>query len=228
MTKFKTIALGISAAALAIGGVAVAETSARAPGMRGFDANGDGVITKAEAQTAAAALFAKLDANKDGKLDKADREQARAQMREQLFTKLDTNSDGAISRAEFMADHGPGHGPDGGPDGGPGMMPPPPGGPMDDGHRGHGRGPGVHHGMGGMAGMGGPGAMMMMAKMADTNNDGAISQVEFMAAADARFDKMDTNHDGRITKEERQAAHEAMRAKWKDGRKAATDKPAAN
>ena len=49
----------------------------------------------------------------------------------------------------------------------------------------------------------------MMLKMADTNNDGAISQAEFTAAALKHFDQMDANHDGKVTQDERQAAREA-------------------
>ncbi|MEZ5743544.1 MAG: EF-hand domain-containing protein [Sphingomonadaceae bacterium] len=57
-----------------------------------------------------------------------------------------------------------------------------------------------------------------MMKMADTNNDGAISQAEFNAAATARFEKTDANNDGKISKEERQAAHAEMRGKWREKR----------
>ena len=51
---------------------------------------------------------------------------------------------------------------------------------------------------------------------ADTNKDGVISKDEFMAAHQARADKMfammDTNKDGKID----QAERDAMKAKWKD------------
>jgi len=71
--------------------------------------------------------------------------------------------------------------------------------------------------------------MMAMARDADTNKDGAISQAEFMAAAMKRFDAEDTNHDGKITKEERAAAHEARKEARQDARAAKkADKPVAN
>ncbi len=51
---------------------------------------------------------------------------------------------------------------------------------------------------------------------ADTNKDGVISKDEFMAAHQARankmFDMMDTNHDGKID----QAERDAMKGKWKE------------
>ena len=51
-------------------------------------------------------------------------------------------------------------------------------------------------------------------KDADTNNDGVISREEFMAAHQARaekmFTKMDTNNDGKIDQSERQAGKEMM------------------
>ncbi|MFD2135293.1 EF-hand domain-containing protein [Novosphingobium resinovorum] len=152
MTSMKTLLLGLSAAALTIGGVACAQApannapAAQKPRMERpkMDADGDGVITRAEAQTRATELFAKLDVNKDGKLDKADRELMHQQMREKMFAKLDTNGDGSISKAEFMADRGPeGRGPGGpGPDGMDGprprlppvktaLLPAPPGGEHD-------------------------------------------------------------------------------------------------
>lgn len=69
---------------------------------------------------------------------------------------------------------------------------------------------GGEHRMGrrGHRGHGGPG---MMAKMADTNGDGAISQAEFTAAALARFETADANNDGTVTAAERQAARQKMR-----------------
>jgi hypothetical protein len=51
---------------------------------------------------------------------------------------------------------------------------------------------------------------------ADTNKDGVISKDEFMAAHQARADKMftmmDANHDGKID----QAERNAMKGKWKE------------
>ncbi len=209
--RLTKLAIGLSAAALAIGGVACAQTPQSSPPEDPFrmDANGDGTITRAEAQAAAEAQFARLDVNKDGKIDQADREARRTQMREEQFKRLDTNNDGTISKAEFMADRGPKDWHRGGPEGRPNMPPPPEGAAPPAGAPGkHGpmRGPG--RGGPGHWGGRGPGDMY---GMADADGDRAVTKAEFMAAAMKRFDAMDTNHDGQVTKEERQAAHQKMR-----------------
>lgn len=216
-TSIKKLTLGLSVAALSISGIAYAQGFAGKPGM---DGDGNGVITRAEAQSAATTMFAKLDTNNDGKLDKSDRDARRTEMRGKMFEKLDADNNGSISKTEFMADRGPeGDGPGGmdepGDTDGPGMH-----GPDKDGPRKNGED--RHHGKRGMRGH--HGGDMMMARMADTNKDGAISQAEFSAAAMKHFDMMDANHDGQITKEERQAAREKMKAEWQ-AKKA--DKPAA-
>ncbi|WBH16806.1 EF-hand domain-containing protein [Sphingomonas radiodurans] len=59
------------------------------------DANRDGVLTKAEAMSAAQAMFDKVDTNRDGRIDQAERKEARSVMKMRR----------------------------GGPDGGPGGMP---------------------------------------------------------------------------------------------------------
>lgn len=51
----------------------------------------------------------------------------------------------------------------------------------------------------------------MMARMADANQDGAISRDEFLAAQGKHFAMMDANKDGTVTPEERQAARAKMR-----------------
>lgn len=50
------------------------------------------------------------------------------------------------------------------------------------------------------------GGMMHMARMADANGDGAISQAEFTAGALTMFDRADANRDGTVTPDERRAA----------------------
>jgi Ca2+-binding EF-hand superfamily protein len=145
-----------------------------------------GDMTRADVETRTAAAFARMDANDDGVLNEADREARQAAM----FDRLDADGNGSISREEFAAAHDKmrsmrGDGRHGGE------------------HRMGDRGPGGRHG--------GPGMMQHMAKMADTNGDGAISQAEFTAAALARFDKADANKDGTVTAAERQAAHQQMR-----------------
>ncbi len=183
----KKFALAVSIAALGCAGVALAQApKAGGPGA-------DRTTTRAEALERANSMFERADVNKDGKLDTADREARRTA----AFDRIDANKDGMVSRAEFTAMR-PGMGRHGGGQGsGQGEM----------------RGPGgEHQGMRGhgMRGGHGRGGMMMM-RMADANNDGAVSKAEFTAAAATRFDRADSNRDGQITPAERQAARAAMR-----------------
>lgn len=173
-----------SLAAASLGGAAYAAHHDR----HGPDADGDRIVTRAEAQAHADQMFARMDSNTDGKLDAADRATHQAQK----FAAADTNKDGALSPQEFAA--GARHGP--GPDGA---------GPDDAGSGGRmvGHGAGRHSG-----GMGGG---MMMMQMADANQDQTVSKDEFVAAHLKHFDMGDTNKDARLTREERQAAHARMR-----------------
>jgi hypothetical protein len=91
----RKLALGLSLAAITVAGTAYAEQAARAK----RDADGNGVVTSAEAQTHAAAWFARMDANNDGKIDRADREARRSAR----FDRLDVDKNGQLSRAEFSA-----------------------------------------------------------------------------------------------------------------------------
>jgi hypothetical protein len=188
----RTLTFPIVAAALATAGLAAA-APAIAQGMGKPD------MTRAEVQAKAAERFARMDANSDGVLNAADREARRAKM----FDRLDTDKNGAISQAEFAARHAA----------------------RADGA--HARHQGVEGGKrGGMKGhrMGGHrgimGGRMAMARMADTNNDNAISQAEFTAAALKRFDRADADGNGTVTQAERKAAHEAMRAQMQARRAA--------
>ncbi|WP_062765472.1 EF-hand domain-containing protein [Sphingopyxis terrae] len=192
---------------LTLGAALVAVPVLAAPGgdRNMGDANNDGVLTRAEAETHAKAMFVKLDVNKDGKLDLADRAARHAEKRAQMFDRLDANKDGSISkaewdqadaarqakRAEWKAKRGERAGA-----------------PGEGGERHAMRG---HHGgkRGGHGGHGGPGGWMK----ADANGDKAISQAEFVAGALARFDRMDANKDGKVTAEERQAMRQTMRDK---------------
>ncbi len=201
----KKLALGLSAAALALGaGGLYAATPA--PMHHGADADGNGAITWAEAKAKADEAWTRLDVNKDGKLDQADRDAKLVQK----FDEIDTNHDGAISRDEFIAHHR-------------GMMehkdgpmamdgPPPPGGMGQHGVGEHRMGGPGGHRMGGHDMMGG-----MIAMMADANKDGTVTRAEYDAAVKAHFDKADANHDGKITPEERRAAFKAMRPHARDG-----------
>lgn len=180
----RKLTLSLSAAALALGAGAVAYAQAPERGMRGQD------MTRPQAETMAAKAFERADANGDGKIDAADR-QARQDAR---FARLDTDNDGMLSKEEFLASHERraeriarrGEHAEG----------------KHAGKRGHRMGRRGMHGMG-------PG--MGMARNADADGDGAISQAEFAAAALARFDAADADNDGTVTREERREAHKAMR-----------------
>ncbi len=178
----KRLIIGLSALALVAGGSAVfAHDHDR--GMMA-DSDGNGVLTRAEAETGASAMFAKMDADGNGAITPADREARMTAHRAEMFAMIDTDKNGQISREEFMS------------------------------HRHEGMRGGIHGGMGhkGMAGghhkmgMRGPGMMM---KMADANSDGSVSKAEFTAAALSHFDQADANKDGQVSAEE----HKAMRAK---------------
>jgi Ca2+-binding EF-hand superfamily protein len=79
-----------------------------------WDANGDGVVTKEEAQAASAASVAKrfdeLDLNKDGQITKEEisqareaRQAARKQKFDAEFKAADKNGDGGLSKEEATA-----------------------------------------------------------------------------------------------------------------------------
>lgn len=190
----KKTLIGLSLVALAAGGVAVAQPM----GGPGRDPMGDKTVTRAEAQTHAGEMFAKMDANKDGKLDAADREARRAERRAEMFARLDTDRNGSISREEFNAPRQRGEGE--------GMK--------GEGRRGH----GMHGGMHGKGMRGG-----MMGGMADANKDGAVSRDEFLAAHTRHFNAVDANKDGSLTPEERKAAHARMREQMRGMKGAMAD-----
>ena len=146
------------------------------------DADGNRIVTKAEAIAAAAdARFAKIDVNGDGTLNAADR----TAMMAKHFAKMDNNGDGSISQSEFMAIHE-----------------------AAAERRADRRKKRMERIGAGMLEGRQPrrlGAMVMMAR-ADINGDKAVSQSEFRAAIDARFSKADANQDDSISIEETQAA----------------------
>jgi hypothetical protein len=195
----RKLTLSIGAALLATAGVALA-----APQIAGA-ARAD--MTRAQVQANAAERFAKMDVNGDGKLDTADRAARQAK----AFDRIDADNNGAISRDEFAARRGERAARQGVQAGRHGM-----GGADMPGHRMGGK-RGGHGGMRG--GMG-------MAKAADTNNDGAISQAEFTAGALKRFDGADADRNGTVTQAERQAGRDAMKAQWQQRR--AADQTLAN
>lgn len=165
-----------------------------APGaMR--DADGNGVVTKAEAMAAADARFAKMDANADGVLNDADK----AAMVAKRFAAMDADKNGALTEAEFVAAHQARAD-------------------KREDRREKRMGRGNAEGKMGRHGGRHGGGMKMIAR-ADTNGDKAVSQAEFRAAAEARFAKADANSDGTISADERKSG----RGKWRDRQAAPAD-----
>lgn len=109
--------------------------------------------------------------------------------RRQTFDAIDADKDGAISFAEFDARHE---------------------------QRGEARierrGPG-ERGFARRGGRGGAG----MARAADADNDGTVTQAEFTTAALARFDRADADRDGTISVEERRDARRHSRHERRRG-----------
>ena len=191
--KKKISVLTLGAALLAVPVLAAPGGAAKG------DTDGNGVLTRAEAQANAAQMFAKMDTNKDGKVDGTDRAAQRAAMQAKRFASLDADGDGSISKAEWdkhSADRAAKRFERGDKRAGAGDA--------GEGKR-HGMRGGHHGKRGGIHGM-------MMGK-ADGNGDKAISQAEFQTAMLARFDAADANKDGQVTAEERQAQRGAWRAK---------------
>jgi Ca2+-binding EF-hand superfamily protein len=180
----RKLTLTLSAAALALGAGAVAYAQTPERGMRGQE------MTRAQAETMATKAFERADANGDGKIDAADRE-ARHDAR---FARLDINNDGMLSKEEFLASHERR------------AERTAQGGEQADGKRPGKRGERMGH-----RGMRGMGHGMGMARNADSDGDGAVSQAEFADAALARFDAADADKNGTVTREERREAHKAMR-----------------
>jgi EF hand len=177
--------VGLAALSLGLGGSAAWAHEHRG-GMLA-DGDGNGAVSRSEAQAGASKAFARMDANGDGALTPADREARMAERRAAMFDRLDADKNGQISRKEFAAR---------------------PAG-EKQGKRGHRMGMGM--GMWGERG----GAMMM--QRADANSDGRITQAEFTAAALARFDRTDADRNGEVTAAERKAMRENWRAMRRQG-----------
>lgn len=225
----RKLTLTLSAAALALGGATVAYADHHKDGKRGPDANGDGVVTLAEATAGADEMFtrmdangdgvlnaedraarkgerfAKLDANGDGEVTQAEMDSARAERKAKRFARLDTDGSGGISQDEMDAAREK----------------------MGErrskrGDRAEGRERGERRGeRGKMRGPGGRGGLaMLMLRMADKDGDKSVTRAEFDAAVKTHFAQVDSNKDGKITADEREAAHKAMRDKMKERRSA--------
>ncbi len=173
--------MALAAVAVAIPLAASAGPEDKTGRREGPDRNKDGYLSRAEAQAAADARFARLDANGDGKLTPGERPDRPRR------DGAGPGRQGAEGGAPPMGpgQMGPGHmGPDGGPGG--------PGGPR------MGR-------MGGGMGMAGPGMMgPVVFEEYDANKDGALSKAEFRKHALKVFDAQDGNGDNKIKLPDRQ------------------------
>ena len=220
--------LTLSVAALALVGASAAYADHHRTGKHGPDADGDGVVTQAEAAIHADRMWQTLDADGDGVLTEADRAAHKAQRAEkrgkrraEKFAEMDTNNDGELSQAEMQAHHtermekrADRHAEhfaklDSDNSGGLSQSELKAGHDMRRGHHGKRSG---HHGK--------RGGIRMMIKMADADNNGAITRAEFDAARAKHFAMVDSNGDGQISEAEHKAAREAMRAKWQERRAA--------
>jgi len=210
----KTLTLAAVAASLMIGttaGGAFAQDRGerRGPGRGGpevmfvqllqqHDIDKDGKISKEEANAAGTALFASIDANKDGVLTPGEMRQHREAMREERKAAMEARR--AERQAEREAAKADAPAP---PDGAPQEQAMNDDGPGRD-SRGHdGKRHGWHNERAdrggdrrGPDGMRGEGRMM---RVADTDENGQISQAEATAMADRMFTRMDRNKDGFIS-----------------------------
>ena len=76
--------------------------------LKAADTNGDGLISKAEAEAALPRLarhFDQIDTNRDGQLSPEELKAAHQNMKNAMFDRMDANHDGVISREEFNAFH---------------------------------------------------------------------------------------------------------------------------
>lgn len=93
--KAMLLSVAIVVCVVALKGVAMAQ----AGGMRELDQNGDGTITKAEAQSALEEQFQRMDADHNGMLSKDEFVNARMT----AIERLDTDGDGQITRSELRS-----------------------------------------------------------------------------------------------------------------------------
>ena len=80
--------------------------------LKAADTNGDGLISKAEADASLPRLakhFDQIDTNHDGQISPEELKAAHQNMKNAMFDKMDANHDGVISRDEFNAFHAGGH-----------------------------------------------------------------------------------------------------------------------
>jgi len=196
MRKVLIAAAGFAALA-GVSGLALAQQDGaqdRPPRLFQADSNNDGTLTQAEYDASRAERFQALDSNNDGQLTREEMRAGRDERGEHSrrghhrrgghgmhhLTRADANDDGNITRAEFLA--------------GPTQM----FARLDDNNDGvisaderpQRRERGERRG----------------GRHSDANNDGQISQSEFVARGASRFERLDANNDGQVTDEEAEAA----------------------
>lgn len=158
--------------------------------LQQHDIDKDGKISKEEANAAGTALFASIDADKDGVVTPGEMRQHREAMREERKAAMQA------MRAEREAARADAPTP---PNGAPQEQAMNGDGPGRDGRDHDGKRHGWHNeraDRGGRDGMRGEGRMM---RVADTDENGQISQAEATAMADRMFTRMDRNKDGFIS-----------------------------
>lgn len=96
----------LAALAMAVATPAHAQRLSSGEVLAAMDANGDGALTRAEAEGARGRMFEQLDNNRDGALSQAERDGARSRVARnaaQAIAGGDADRDGFVSRAEAMA-----------------------------------------------------------------------------------------------------------------------------
>ena len=195
----KIVLLG--AAAVALIATPVLAQQART----GFQAGAG--VTRAEVQTRVRDMFARVDANRDGYVTQAEaqtfrdsvrgeRREARQDRKEARFARLDANRDGEISRAEFFA---PRQRAERGERA------------ERRGQRAERRAERRAHRLERRGQRGGMFARLGERRFdrVDANNDGRISLAEVTELRLRAFDRADVNRDGRLTREERRSLRSA-------------------
>lgn len=199
-------------AATALAGLSGAVLAQEAPGARpNADADGNRILTRAEATAHAEAMFSRMDVNGDGRLSPEDREAGRERRAGEMFARMDADANGSISRAEWDS-----------------------AGEMREARRAErqerraGAGEGAQaRGERGRAFQGHRRGRMGMALMAQADRDGdrTVSRAEFLEASAQRFARMDANGDGSVTADERATARPQRRGPGRPGGPGAPDAP---
>jgi len=179
--------------------------------VRHLDKAGNGYITQDEVIAAAQKRFARMDRNGDGKLTPdeltlhrghratadAAHDERRAEFAQKHFARLDTNHDGVVTPDEFVAAATARF--------------------QQLDVQGRGKVTAAEIVSSPRAQERASHAVAHIVRHLDTNNDGVVSQDEYLAAAKKRFSRLDKNGDGFIDADELPAHH------WAHGKAARSD-----